>query len=157
METAALIIAIILFVAGILGTVLPFLPGAALIYIGMLIYGIMTKFVALDWMFFIIQAVLLIFVFLVDYWATAFGTKRFGGSKQAAWGAIIGTIAGIFFGPLGIIIGPFLGAVIAEIIRGTEFKQTIRVGIGTIVGFLGGSILKIAVELVMIIYFFVKL
>jgi uncharacterized protein YqgC (DUF456 family) len=97
-------------------------------------------------------------IFLIDYIASAVGTKRFGGSKQAVWGAIIGTIPGLLFlGPLGIIIGPFLGAVIAELLRGTEIRQTNRVGLGTIIGILGGTVLKICIEVAMIIYFFIRI
>ena len=158
MATGALIIAIVLFIAGLLGTVLPILPGAALIYGGMLIYGLMTDFATLDFTFFLIQGIVFAFIFLVDYWATAAGTRRFGGSKQAGWGAAIGMIVGIFFGPFGIVAGPFLGAVLAELLlRKTQLSQAIRVGFGTLVGLLGGTIIKLGVEIIMIIYFFIKI
>lgn len=157
MATGALIIAIILFIVGLLGTVLPILPGAILIYAGMLIYGFMTGFATLDFTFFLIQGLVFAFIFVVDYWATAAGTRRFGGSKQAGWGAAIGMIVGIFFGPLGIVIGPFLGAVGAELLRKTELSLAIRVGFGTLVGLLGGTIIKLGVEILMIIYFFIKI
>ncbi|GAB6152762.1 DUF456 domain-containing protein [Desulfosporosinus burensis] len=158
METTALILTIILFVAGLLGTILPVLPGAILIYGGMLLYGFMTKFATLDANFYLLQALVLVLVFSVDFLASAAGTRRFNGSKQAAWGAIIGTILGlIFFGPLGIIIGPFLGAVVAELVRGIEINQAIRVGFGTLVGILGGTILKLSAEILMIVYFFMRI
>ncbi len=158
MSTAALIIAILLFIAGLVGTILPILPGSILIYGGMLLYGLMTGFAKLDLYFFLIQAVVLILTFLIDYWASVYGTKKFGGSKQASWGAIIGTIVGIFiFGPLGIIIGPFLGAVIGEFLRGGAIEQAVRVGVGTILGVLGGTVLKLIAELAMIIYFFIRI
>lgn len=158
MGTTALILAIVFFAVGLLGTVLPVLPGAILIYGGMLVYGIMTQFATLDAYFFLLQAFVLVFILSIDYIASAVGTKRFGGSKQAAWGAIAGTILGlIFFGPLGIIIGPFLGAVGAELIRGKEINQAARVGFGTLLGILGGTLLKLAVEILMIIYFFMKI
>ncbi|MGE4274247.1 MAG: DUF456 domain-containing protein [Desulfitobacterium sp.] len=157
MATAALIIAIILFIVGLLGTVLPILPGAILIYGGMLIYGLMTGFATLDLTFFLIQGLVFSFIFLVDYWATVEGTRRYGGSKQAGWGAAIGMIMGLFFMPLGIVIGPFLGAVTAELLRKTELSHAIRVGFGTLVGLLGGTIIKLGVEILMIIYFFMKI
>ncbi|MEL1134315.1 DUF456 domain-containing protein [Desulfitobacterium sp. THU1] len=157
MATAALIIAIILFIVGLLGTVLPILPGAILIYGGMLIYGLMTGFATLDLTFFLIQGLVFAFIFLVDYWATVEGTRRYGGSKQAGWGAALGMIFGLFFMPLGIVIGPFLGAVVAELLRKTELSQAIRVGFGTLVGLLGGTIIKLGVEILMIIYFFMKI
>ena len=158
METTALILSIILFIAGLLGTILPVLPGAILIYGGMLVYGVMTKFATLDANFFLLQALVLVLIFSVDFLAAAAATRRFNGSKQAAWGAILGTILGlIFFGPLGIVIGPFLGAVVAELVRGIEINQAIRVGFGTLVGILGGTVLKLCAEILMIVYFFMRI
>ncbi len=158
MQTTALILAIIFFIAGLLGTILPILPGAILIYAGMLIYGFMTGFTALDATFFLLQALVLVLIFAVDFLASAVGTRHFDGSKQAAWGALIGTILGlIFFGPLGIAIGPFLGAVIAELLRGIQLEKAIYVGFGTLIGFLGGTVLKLGAEVLMIIYFFISI
>lgn len=158
MATTALILSIILFIAGLLGTILPILPGAILIYGGMLLYGFMTKFTTLDANFFLLQALVLVLIFSVDFLASAVGTRRFNGSKQAVWGAIIGTILGlIFFGPLGIVIGPFLGAVGAEVVRGIQLKQAVLVGFGTLVGILGGTILKLCAEILMIVYFFMRI
>lgn len=158
MVTSALILSIILFIAGVAGTVLPILPGAILIYGGMLLYGFMTKFTTLDANFFLLQALVLVLIFSIDFLASAIGTKRFNGSKQASWGAIIGTVLGlIFFGPLGIVIGPFLGAVLAEVLQGREIYQAIRVGFGTLVGILGGTVLKLCAEILMIIYFFMSI
>lgn len=158
MATTALILSIILFIAGLLGTILPVLPGAVLIYAGMLLYGLMTKFVTLDATFFLLQGLVLVITFVIDFLASAVGTKRFNGSKQAAWGAIIGSILGlIFMGPLGIAIGPFLGAVAAELLRGIQIKQAIRVGFGTLLGMLGGTVLKLGAEVLMIVYFFIRI
>jgi len=158
MGTTALILAVIFFAVGLVGTVLPVLPGAVLIYGGMLVYGIMTQFATLDGYFFLLQGFVLFFILSIDYFASALGAKNFDDSKQAAWGAVAGTILGvIFFGPLGIIIGPFLGAVAGELIRGKEINQAARVGFGTLLGILGGTLLKLAVEILMIIYFFMKI
>lgn len=156
MDTTALILAIILFITGLLGTVLPLLPGTALIYAGFVLYGFMTKFVTLDITFYILQGLALILVFIIDYVASAAGTRRFGGSKQAAWGAVIGAVIGLFLGPLGIIIGPFVGAVGIELLRGIEINQAVRVGFGTLIGFIGGTFLKLGVGILMIVYFFIR-
>ena len=135
MDILPLVICIILFILGLLGTVLPVLPGAILIYGGMVIYGIMTGFASLNIYFFIIQALILIIIFLVDFIASFIGTRHFGGSKQAIWGAGIGTILGLFLmPPIGIFIGPFLGAVIAEILLGKELQEAVRVGVGSLLG-----------------------
>lgn len=158
METVALILTIILFIAGLLGTILPVLPGAILIYGGMLLYGFMTRFATLDAYFFFLQTLVLVLIFMVDFVASAISTRHFGGSKPAAWGAVIGTILGLFFlGPLGIILGPFLGATTAEMLRGTELKQSLRVGFGSLIGILGGTVFKLGAEILMIIYFFMRI
>ncbi|NLZ53058.1 MAG: DUF456 domain-containing protein [Thermoanaerobacteraceae bacterium] len=158
MEILPLVICIILFILGLLGTVLPVLPGAILIYGGMLIYGIMTGFESINVNFFLLQALILIIIFLIDFIASIIGTRHFGGSKQAIWGAGIGTILGlILMPPIGIFIGPFLGAVIAEILLGNELQQAVRVGIGSLIGILGGTLLKLCMEIIMIIYFFIHI
>lgn len=158
MKTMALILSIILFIMGIVGTILPVLPGAVLIYGGMLLYGILTQFATLDANFFILQALVLVLIFFIDFFASAIGIQSFGGSKQAVWGAAIGIILGlIFFGPLGMIVGPFLGAVITELFRGRDLNQAIHVGFGTLIGFLGGTFLKLCTEVLMIIYFFMQI
>ncbi|MGI6066455.1 MAG: DUF456 domain-containing protein [Bacillota bacterium] len=158
MQTTALILAIILFILGLMGTVLPVLPGAILIYGGMFLYGLMTKFSTLDTNFFLIQALILILIFAIDFLSSAIGTRQFDGSKQAVLGAVIGTIFGIiFFGPFGVIIGPFLGAVIAELLRKPDLVQAVKVGFGTLIGFIGGTLLKFIIEIIMIIYFFIKI
>ena len=157
MQTTALVIAIILFVLGFLGTFLPVLPGAILIYGGMLLYGILTGFANLDAAFFIIQALILIIIFAIDFLAAAIGANKFNGSKRAVWGAVIGTLIGlIFMGPPGIIIGAFFGAVLAELIKNPDLRQAAQVGLGTLIGFIGGTVLKFMIEIIMVIYFFVK-
>ncbi|NMA70239.1 MAG: DUF456 domain-containing protein [Desulfitobacterium sp.] len=158
MATWALIIAIVLFFIGLVGTVLPMLPGPILIYAGMLLYGLMTDFATLDLKFYLIQGLVFALIFFVDYLATALGTRRYGGSKQASIGAALGMLVGFFFAPIGIILGPFLGAVGAEILlRRTKLKNSFRIGIGTLIGLLGGIVVKLGVEIIMIIYFFIKI
>ncbi len=158
MNILALVLSVILFIIGLIGTILPALPGPIVIYFGMLLYGIMTGFASLDVFFYIIEAIVLIIIFLSDYFSAAIGTKKFGGNKYTAYGAIIGTIiALIFLGPLGIVIGPFLGVIAVEFLRGTELKQAIRSGFGALVGALGGMLFKIGAEILMIIYFAIKI
>lgn len=155
MSAIALVLAVILFAAGLIGTVLPVLPGPILVYLGMLLYGFMTDFATLDAYFFTLQALAMVAIFAVDYVASAVGTRMFGGSKRAAIGAIVGTVLGlIFLGPIGIILGPFAGAILVEVMRGAHARDAIRAGIGTVVGTLGGTLVKLAAEVVMIVYFF---
>jgi uncharacterized protein len=157
LNSAALILAIILFIVGLLGTVLPMLPGPILVYGGMVIYGIMTDFESLPMSFFIVQTIILLIIFATDYISSAIGANLSGGSKQASIGAVVGTVIAIFFlGPLGLVIGPLLGATVVEILRGVNFKRAVRIGFGTLLGTLGGTLFKLLSELAMIGYFFLK-
>ncbi|MBZ2173998.1 DUF456 domain-containing protein [Schnuerera sp. xch1] len=158
METMALIISIVLFILGIIGTIFPVLPGSILVYGGMLVYGFMTNFESLTLYFFMVEALILLSTFLADFVATAASTRRFGGGKRAAWGAAIGTILGmIILGPIGFVLGPFIGATAAELSRGIGMKQAIRSGFGSVVGALGGTVFKLFAEVIMIVYFFMSI
>ncbi len=85
------------------------------------------------------------------------GPRHFGGSKQAIYGAGIGTLLGLFImPPVGIFVGPFLGAVIAELLLGKQLQEAIRVGIGSFIGIVGGTLLKLLMEIIMIVYFFIQ-
>jgi len=152
-----MILAIILFVVGLAGTVLPVLPGPVLIYAGMVLYGVMTGFVRLGAAFYVLQGIALGAAIVIDYVAAAAGTKLSGGSRQAAIGAVFGTIVAlVFLGPLGLVIGPFAGAVAVELLRGVDAGRAIRVGFGTLMGAIGGTLLKLLIGGAMIVYFFVE-
>ncbi|NLZ38610.1 MAG: DUF456 domain-containing protein [Firmicutes bacterium] len=153
-----LIITIILFLIGVAGTILPALPGAVLIYGGMILYGFLTDFSTLPAKFFLLQGLALLLIFAVDFFATAIGTKKFGGSRASAFGATLGTLLGVlFFPPFGIVLGPFLGAAAAELLSGKNPEHAVRVGFGTLIGLLGGTITKLLIEAIMIIYFFLTI
>lgn len=157
-DTIALLVALIFFVLGFAGTLLPLLPGAPLIWGGMLVYGILTNFSNLDMQFFIFQGIIVLLIFLIDYVAGAWGAERYGGSKAAIVGSIVGGLFGLFImGPAGIIIGPFIGAMVAELLKGNSFEKSLKVGWGTIIGFLGGTLLKFILEIVMVIWFFIAI
>lgn len=155
MSTAGIIIAVIFFIAGMAGIFLPVLPGAPLLVIGMLIYGFFENFAHLTWQFFLGQLILMSFVFGVDYLAGIWGVKRYGGSKYAVWGSLIGALLGLFMmGPLGILLGPLLGAIAGELLARRSMDQAVRAGMGTLVGFLGGALMKLVIQTLMIVWFF---
>lgn len=158
MQHAALAVAILFFIAGIAGTILPALPGAILIYAGMLLYGFMTGFARLGATFFVLEGLALVFTFFIDYLSAMVGTKKFGGSRYAAWAAAAGAIIGAFsLGPLGIFVGAFLGALLAEILLKRDFSHALKAGTGTLLGVIGGTLLKLAVEIAMIAWFFMSI
>jgi len=156
MHVIGLILAIILFVIGLAGTILPVLPGAPIIFLGMIVYGIFTGFSSLTWGFFIWQALFTVLTFAIDYIASMWGTRRYGGSKTALWGSAIGMIIAIpLLGPAGIILGPFLGAFLGELLVSRTPEQALRTGVGSLIGLIGGSVMKLAIEITMIIWFLV--
>lgn len=155
MSTPGLIIACIFFIAGMAGIILPILPGAPLLLAGMLIYGFFEHFTHLTWSFFAGQLILAAFIFAVDYLSNIWGVKKYGGSKTAVRGSLIGMLAGLLLlGPLGIILGPLLGAVIGELLAKRSFDQAIKAGFGTLLGFFGGALIKLFIQILMIIWFF---
>lgn len=143
---------IILMITGILGCVLPIIPGPPLSYIGILLLHFTERY-QFSSQFLLIWAVITVVIYALDFIIPVWGTKKFGGSKHGAWGSMIGLIAGLFFPPLGIIIGPFLGAVAGELISGKETRYALKSGLGSLVGFLGGTILKLITSGMMTWYF----
>ena len=89
--------------------------------------------------------------FLIDYIASAYGTKKYGGSRAAVLGSILGLFLGpLLLGPPGLIFGPFLGAFLMELLKGKAMEQSLQAAFGTLLGLLGGTILKLVIEAVMI-------
>lgn len=155
MHILGLVITVIFFIVGLLGTFLPALPGPLIIWAGMFIYGLFVGFENLTLGFYLAQALAVGVLFLIDYISVAIGTKRYGGSKYSIFGAVVGLVVGlIILGPLGIIIGPFLGAVLVELISGRPLENAFITGSGTLLGFFGGTVIKIIMEIAMIAWFF---
>ncbi|MDI6631603.1 MAG: DUF456 domain-containing protein [Bacillota bacterium] len=154
MATLGLIIAVIFFLAGLAGTVLPVLPAAPLILAGMFVYGLFAGFEGLSVCFFAGQAVAVALTFLVDYLANMWAVSHYGGSRLAIWGGVLGLVFGAFFGPLGVILGPFLGAFAGELLASRRTVHALRVGIGSFVGFFGSTVIKLLIEVAMIVWFF---
>ncbi|NLA12319.1 MAG: DUF456 family protein [Firmicutes bacterium] len=155
MTALAYIIAALFFLAGIVGTFAPVLPGAPLIWLGMLLFGLLTGFKNLSWSFFLLQGILAVAIMGVDYLATALGSRYFGASKAAVFGALAGLVTGFFFLPIGLLVGPFLGAVLFEYLARRQFDIAIRAGLGAVIGFWSGALFKLVLELGMIIWFLI--
>jgi uncharacterized protein YqgC (DUF456 family) len=146
-------IGIILIVSGLLGCILPIIPGPPLSYAGLLLLHFTERY-QFSSSFLITWAVITVVVYTLDFLIPAWGTKKFGGSKRGIWGSIIGLIIGMFlFPPIGIIVGPFAGAVIGELSLGKESKEALKSGFGSFLGFLTGTLLKLIVSGMMTWYF----
>ena len=175
MDIFLIILGAICLLLGLIGCVAPVIPGVPLSYAGLLLLHF-TDRVQFSWQFLTVWAVIVIVIQVLDYFIPAWGTKKFGGSKYGAWGSTIGLLLGFFMGPWGIIVGPFVGAVVGEliyfnrhpqaIISGSEqpasntqqaknnnLTRALRAGFGSFVGLLTGTILKCICCGMMIVYF----
>lgn len=137
---------------GLAGCILPMLPGPPLAWLGMLLLHF-TDRVDFSVTELVVSALVVIATLVLDYFTPMIGAKKFGGGKYGNRGCVIGTIVGMFFLPLGLILGPFLGAVIGELIAGKPFRAALKAGFGSFVGFLFGTLIKLAVCLYFIIRF----
>jgi uncharacterized protein YqgC (DUF456 family) len=140
-------------VVGLVGAIVPVLPGIPLIFAGIwIIAGVDGhRHLGLGWLLGIaaVGAVGLV----VDLLAGALGAKRMGASSQAIWGALIGTMIGLFFGIPGLLIGPFFGAVLGELSAGNSVLRSAHAGIGAWLGLLFGTIIKLVSSLMMVALF----
>ena len=152
METTLVfwLLAVLLLVAGLIGLFVPVLPGAPLIFAGLVIAAWAEDFHYAGLWTVVILAILTLLTLAVDFWATIFGAKKFGASKRAVIGALIGLVIGIFLGFPGIIFGPFIGAVVGELSAQKNFKQATRAGVGATIGLVLGAAIKLALALTMI-------
>lgn len=148
------IIGAILIITGIVGCIVPVLPGIPLSYAGIFILHLTSK-VKFSTQFLIIWAIVVIIVQILDFYIPVWGTQKFGGGKKGIWGSAIGIIFGLFFlQPFGIILFPFLGAFIGELIDGKEPKPALKAGFGAFIGFMAGTVMKLAVAFILAFYFF---
>lgn len=140
-------------IVGFLGSFLPVLPGPPLSWAGLLLLHFTTR-VEYSIYFLVITAVVVIIVSIMDYYIPIWGTKKYGGTVYGQRGATAGLVIGIFTGPWGIILGPFVGAVIGELIHDNkDFQKALKSGFGAFLGFLAGTLMKIIVCIVFAYYF----
>ena len=150
MDIVLLVFGFILMLVGILGSFLPVLPGPTISWIGLLLLYL-TKVVPDDWMFLGITLVIALTVFALDYIIPAVGTKKFGGTRAGMLGTMLGLLVALFFpilGPLGIIIWPFVGALVGELLNKADKKTATKAAFGSFIGFLTGTFLKFMVTIV---------
>jgi uncharacterized protein YqgC (DUF456 family) len=150
-STAALwILAGLLVATGIAGLALPALPGAPLLFCGLVVAAWAEDFNYVGTGSIITLAVLALLTYPVDILAGALGARKFGASRQAMIGAGIGALAGLFFGVAGIVLGPFVGALVGELTQQRHMQKAGMAGIGATLGLLLGAIAKLAIAFTMI-------
>ena len=142
MDIFLLIIAFILMLIGIIGCIMPGLPGTPIAYVGLWIAQA-TDRVDFSWQFLLIWGIVVGIISVLDYVVPAWGTKHYGGTKWGVWGSTIGVFIGLFFGAVGVILGPLVGAILGELIAGKELEAALKAGWGSFIGILFGTILKL--------------
>lgn len=149
MDILLLFLGFIFIILGIIGAFLPVLPGPITGWVGLLLLHL-TKTIPQDWTFLGITLAFAVLIWFMDYIIPAIGTKKFGGSKYGVYGTTIGLIIGLlFFGPLGIIVGPFAGALIGELMFDSkDSKRAFKAAFGSFIGFLFSTGLKFITSLV---------
>ena len=147
-----LILGIIFMIIGIIGCLVPVLPGPPLSFLG-LIFLHLSRFGQFTTPMLIVLGAITVIVTVIDYIVPVWGTRRFGGSKYGTRGATVGLIIGFFLGPLGIILGPLIGAFVGEMIFKDDLDYAFKAGIGSLIGFLTGIGLKLAASFTMTFYF----
>lgn len=154
-EIIGWILIVLCFIVAFVGTFYPIIPSVVFMLLGYVLYGLFFSFTELTLLFWVIQILFVILLFSADMAANAFGVKKFGGTKAGMWGSTIGLLFGPFVIPVaGILIGPFIGAVIAELfVTRHGLKQAIKSGVGSLIGFLTSSVVKVIVLVIMLIVF----
>jgi uncharacterized protein YqgC (DUF456 family) len=149
-DTLWYLLAALLVLGGIAGSVLPALPGVPLVFAGLLLAAWAGGFEQVGAFPLVLLGLLTLLSFVIDLAATAMGAKRVGATKLAVLGAALGTFAGIFLGLPGLILGPFVGAVAGELLSHGQLQQATRAGIATWVGLLFGTLAKLALVFTML-------
>lgn len=147
-----LIFGILLMIIGIIGCLVPVLPGPPISYIGLILLHL-TRFGHFSTSTLITLGAIAVIVTILDFIVPVWGTKKFGGSKYGMRGATVGLIIGLFLGPLGIIIGPLIGAFVGEMIFKDDLNYAFKAGFGSLLGFLTGIGLKLAASFIFTFYF----
>lgn len=156
METIIIIFSAILIIAGFLGSFLPVLPGPPISYIGLLLLQLSAT-PPFSIQFLVIWALIVIAIMVLDNIVPAWGARKYGGSPYGVWGSIIGLVAGFFFPPVGIIIGPIAGAFLGEMVGGKSSDQALRAAWGSFVGFMAGTLMKVIACGMMGYYFVINI
>jgi hypothetical protein len=151
MDWLWIILGIILCALAVIGSLLPLLPGPPVAYIGLLLQQLRDP-KPFSTEFLLIFAGIVVLSLVLDYLIPIWGTKKFGGTKYGAWGCTLGFLAAFWLGPWGVIIGPFAGAFIGEMLASQDSNKSLKAAFGSLVGFLMGSFLKLVVCFFMLFY-----
>ncbi|OGB96049.1 MAG: hypothetical protein A2Z31_10470 [candidate division NC10 bacterium RBG_16_65_8] len=150
MAVGAYVLVGALLIAGLAGSLLPFLPGTPLILAAALVHALATDFNPIGAGRLMVLAGLTALAYVLDYVAGAVGAKKFGGSVWAVVGALVGGVVGLFFGPPGLLIGPVVGAVAGELLKSGEMEHSLKAGFGALVGMVVALLARFALAFTMV-------
>ena len=156
MDVLLFIVSALLMLVGIIGSVVPALPGPPLSYVGLLLLQLTDK-VQFSTSFLVVWGIVVLAVVVLDYYLPIWTTKRIGGSKAGINGSIIGMVVGIIFTPIGMILGTLLGAIIGEIIGGASGDKALKSGLATFVGTMLSIGIKLIVGVSLLMYYIIEL
>ena len=152
------ILLLILLIIGLAGTIIPLLPGIPFMFVTILIYGFIDNWQVINPWFVISIGIITAISMFIDYYSGVWGAKKYGASRAGTWGAILGGILGLFImGPLGLFLGPLIGVLIGEVLSGKSLDKAIDAGIGTFVGVLGGTVIRVFISLIILFWTMFKI
>ncbi len=140
------VLAFVLILVGLIGTLLPVMPGALLVFLGMFAAAWADDFSRVGWAVLGVLAILTVLFYVLDFLAGAYGARRLGASRWGVIGAILGALVGMFFGFIGVVVGPFVGAVVGELLARRGLLEASRAGAGAWIGL----VLSVAARLALI-------
>lgn len=147
-----------LFLLGLVGTLVPLLPGTTLIFAGAVVHRLaFGPAESIGWPAFSVLFVLLLLSFALDFLGGSLGARRFGATRAGALGGIAGGVVGLFFGLWGVIAGPLLGVLLGELAAGQKLPAAVRSGWGTLLGTVAAAAVKCGIGVAMILWFFLEL
>lgn len=152
----AFVVAVVVMLVGVVGTLIPAMPGLPVVFLAMLGYGLFDRFREITPGFLVVALLVVAATQVAEHYARAWGARRFGAGRPGAWGAVIGSVVGLFFMPLGLLLGPFLGALVFELFAGRSGGEAVKAGFGGLVGVLGSVVVNLIVALGLTVAFIVK-
>ena len=150
MDIVLYLLAAALIIGGMVGSVIPALPGLPMIFGGIWLAAAVDNYRHLGLWWLLLIGGLGTAGVIIEFIASTLGAKRVGASRLALWGASLGTLAGLFLGLPGLLLGPFIGAILGELASGTSVLRSAHVGVGTWIGLLFGTLMKLVISFMMI-------
>ena len=149
---------ILALIIGMAGTIVPLLPGIPFMFLAIFIYGFIDNWQVINSWFVMSIGIITAISMFIDYYSGVWGAKRYGASRAGTWGAILGGIFAIFImGPLGLFLGPLIGVLIGELLSGKSIDKAMNSGLGTFVGVLGGTVVRVFIALVILFWTIFKI